>query len=1038
MAPHGNKVFVLYNNPLTTGKEFFRESSRLPTLMETAVQSLLRSSEDLKAALEVEVTQLQERGDLPSSSTDDRSRRILAVVSHRGDYVGDEKGRGGIRQGPFPGVQMKLRSFNFMLTLRSVLILKRTPGHSIQDLSVEVAYPISGSFSFSVAQARRSTSDLHASVGDTGATLGQSRSELILTIKYELATEIRSHTLITRDTRKLQSFTSECRRLKDIFSQLFFFYVPHIDLPVHLLIVARNEFDADFSWLSLYTQESSLKSFSSPIDLRTVKLPLHTRLSPASAGLPGDDAVDISIVREHWIFNKAIEEAYTGSSARLLIRTGTFNVNGKFPSQDLSPWLRPTKRNSEKSGWISPLKSISPLDILSNPIDEQVTSSLGASSATLAHASSNNNANVSDPDLLVLGFQELDLSTEALLYATSTVKEDSWVEAILAGLGERGILYEKLASKQLVGMLIVAIAKKSRLSCFGDIRLSAAGAGIMGIMGNKGATAIRVSYTPLAQEISPSPTVLTFVNAHLAAFDEMVERRNFDFHDLSRRLVFDQTDELNSDSFANTALETSRRTVGLFESDVLFWMGGWIDLADGDVRELLSSSPGTSNIPLLLKYDQLKTAIASGKAFAEFSEHAITHMPSYRYASNTSEDSLGYDRKRKPAWTDRILHMSAPSVSVTQRSYCSHPQITMSDHRPVSADFDLNVSVVDKQRREIAASKLYRELWSVEQSSKTPKIKLQPMTLDLGKVYYRRLTRQMLSIQNIPCVYRFVAADAQQPICPQWLKIDPVVGLLRPGELSTTTVTVFVDNSSASRLNLAPPRLDFTLILHTVLGKDHFISVTGEYQYTCFANKLTRLTRLPGPVRTMKSPNDQVPARQPVNAPREIMTLINWLMTHVTDPNDLFNVPLEESICMNIRECLDTGDQFPSPQSGEEHSPLATAIASTLVQLLDSLVDPVVPPYLHTRCLQMTSRDEAFELLDEFPPESVNVWISLTAFLHYISLQKLPSQSSTDQSDVAERLATVFAPVLLRDDSTGIHTPVSPIGKRKFLLHFVG
>lgn len=967
-------------------------------IMEATVQSLLRSSENLKAALEVEVTQLQERGDLSSSSTDDRSRRILAVVSHRREYVGDEEG--------------------------SVLIFKRTPGRSIEDLSVEVAYPISGSFSFSVAQARRKTLDLRASGGETAATLGQSRSELTLTIKYELATETRSHTLITRDTRKLQSFTAECRRLKDMFT--------------------RHEFDADFSWLSLYTQESSLKSFSSPIDLRMVNAPLHTRLSPASAGLPGDDADDISIVRENWIYNKAIEEAFTGSSARLLIRTGTFNVNGKMPSQDLSPWLRQTKRNSEISGWISPLKAISPLDILPNPVDEHMTTSLGASSATLAHASLNNDAKVSDPDLLVLGFQELDLSTEALLYATSTVREDAWVEAILAGLGERGILYEKLASKQLVGMLIVAIAKKSRLSCFSDIRFSTAGAGIMGIMGNKGATAIRMSYTPLAQEISASPTVLTFVNAHLAAFDEMIERRNFDFHDLSRRLVFDQTDELDSNSYANTASETSRRPVGLFESDVLFWMGDLnyrIDLADGDVRELLTSFPGPGNVPLLLKYDQLKMAIASGKAFAEFSEHAITHMPSYRYASNTSEDSLGYDRKRKPAWTDRILHMSAPSVPVTQRSYCSHPQITLSDHRPVSADFDLNVSIVDKQRREIAASKLYRELWGVEHSSEIPKIKLQPMKLDFGKVYYRRLIRQTLSIQNngqIPCVYRFVTADAEQPICPEWLKIDPVVGLFRPGESSTITVTVFVDNSSASRLNLLPPRLDFTLILHTALGKDHFISVTGEYQYTCFANKLARLTRLPCPVRSMKSPNDQMPAQQLVNAPREIMRLINWLMTYVTDPSDLFNGLIEESICINFRECLDTGDQFPSPQSGEEHGPLTTAIVSTLVQLLDSLVDPVVPPYLHARCLQMTSRDEAFELLDEFPPESVNVWISLTAFLHYMSLQKLSSQSSTNQAEMAERLATVFASVLLRDDSTGLYIPVSPIGKRKFLLHFVG
>jgi phosphatidylinositol-bisphosphatase len=40
----------------------------------------------------------------------------------------------------------------------------------------------------------------------------------------------------------------------------------------------------------------------------------------------------------------------------------------------------------------------------------------------------------------------------------------------------------QLASKQLVGMLIIAIVKKSRLSCFSDVTLSVAGAGIMGIM----------------------------------------------------------------------------------------------------------------------------------------------------------------------------------------------------------------------------------------------------------------------------------------------------------------------------------------------------------------------------------------------------------------------------------------------------------------------------------------------------------------------------------------------------------------------------
>lgn len=99
-----------------------------------------------------------------------------------------------------------------------------------------------------------------------------------------------------------------------------------------------------------------------------------------------------------------------------------------------------------------------------------MTNSLGASYATLAHANLNNNATVSDPDLLVLGFQELDLSTEALLYASSTVKEDAWVEAILAGLGERGILYEKVScfthlSIEIRCLIYVSLLPNNLLAC---------------------------------------------------------------------------------------------------------------------------------------------------------------------------------------------------------------------------------------------------------------------------------------------------------------------------------------------------------------------------------------------------------------------------------------------------------------------------------------------------------------------------------------------------------------------------------------------
>jgi phosphatidylinositol-bisphosphatase len=52
---------------------------------------------------------------------------------------------------------------------------------------------------------------------------------------------------------------------------------------------------------------------------------------------------------------------------------------------------------------------------------------------------------VQDPDILVLGFQELDLSTEALLYSTKTLREEAWTSAIFAGLGEKAEMYEKVS-----------------------------------------------------------------------------------------------------------------------------------------------------------------------------------------------------------------------------------------------------------------------------------------------------------------------------------------------------------------------------------------------------------------------------------------------------------------------------------------------------------------------------------------------------------------------------------------------------------------
>ncbi|KZT26139.1 DNase I-like protein [Neolentinus lepideus HHB14362 ss-1] len=891
-----------------------------------------------------------------------------------------------------------------------------------------------------MAQTRHNTIDLRPS--DSHSVSNQSRTD-------DANSPI---SLLTHDVQGLRSVLAECKRLKTQAEE-------------------REQLDSpgDYSWMQYYTTKHTPISLLSkiPLDLRTITKPLHTLLSPASAGLPGGDEADLDLIREEWVRSKA-EGLAARKQCNLRIRVGTFNVNGKMPSQDLSPWVRGVETNNGYPTVLPPLNPISPLSMGEMPkkrsdteydaksvgsntgTTESTTMStletISVSSSTLSSDSTIGGVDAtgtplktdvedteSDPDLLVFGFQELDLSTEALLYSSKTTREEAWCTAILAGLGEKGVLYEKLASKQLVGMLLMVFVKARLKEHFRDIKVCAVGAGLLGIMGNKGGAAIRLTYVPPTGEEGSvaRPIIMTFVNAHLAAFDDMVDRRNADFHDLARRLVFDVTPE------PTNATDPSLLTtlpIGIFESDLLFWMvylNYRIDLSDSDVRTLLNAEPRDRNIQALLEFDQLRRCMRDGKSFQGFTEHHITRLPTYRFSAGLLTDSLGYDMKRKPAWTDRILYIKSPKTAVRQESYAGHPEITFSDHRPISADFQITMPLVDDARFQSVVRTHYHEVVNMEDSEQPPKVKLDSALLEFGHVSYEIKTPKVVVLRNVSqvsCAYRFVPLEANGPIHPLWLEIEPTTGLLLPGETTDIRITVHVTKESASELNLRSRKLDCTLILHTIFGKDHFITVHGEYQPTCFANKLSDLVKLPGPIRELAEPNKLLPEDQAISAPREVMRIINWLMTYAAETHDLFVEPGTPELVASIRESLDTGADFifKANTDGQYDRQTKTAFGEALLQFLDSLVEPVIPRHLYSRCLQVNDRDEAFE-----------VWISLTAFLHFISQQ--PGENANDgtpPTSRAELLASVFAPILFRNDPA-LYPPSSPVGTRRFLLFFI-
>ncbi|KXN92909.1 Inositol polyphosphate 5-phosphatase OCRL-1, partial [Leucoagaricus sp. SymC.cos] len=391
------------------------------------------------------------------------------------------------------------------------------------------------------------------------------------------------------------------------------------------------------------------------------------------------------------------------------------------------------------------------------------------------------------------------------------------------------------------------------------------------------------------------------------------------------------------------------------------------------------------------------------------------------------------DCRRRPAWTDRILHVSGSTCSVQQHSYDSYAQITMSDHRPVAANFSVEADLYKKLDFESAVRSLYREAYSLDGSYERPIIKVDKSFVDFGEIRYDSHLTQNIIFENvgkIPCAWRFVSPP-DSPIHPDWLSVEPMTGMFLPGEKTEISLIVQLDKRITSLLNLGPRDMSGTLILHTVLGKDHFIAISGDYLPSCFGNKLSTLIRLPGPIRSLTSSKELRGENHPLNAPGEVMRLVNRLLSSTQPPEDLFLQPPEEEMFATIRECLDTGDEFPwLPGEAETEAKALHAFAHTLLRLLDSLIEPIVPPILHSRCVEMASRDEAFELLDALQPAAVNVWITVTAFLHFIC-------QSSKISGYAEKIADIFAAVLMRDDPDSTTPPISPIGKRNFFLQFI-
>ncbi|KAG0021750.1 inositol polyphosphate 5-phosphatase [Podila clonocystis] len=283
---------------------------------------------------------------------------------------------------------------------------------------------------------------------------------------------------------------------------------------------------------------------------------------------------------------------------------------------------------------------------------------------------------IPEPDLYVIGFQEIVKLTPKQIMATDENKRIVWEQEVERTINRRGgSRYVQLRSGQLVGAALMIYAKEQNVPYIRNLEISIKKTGMGGMAGNKGAVAVRMDYYE---------TSLCLVTSHLASGQDNLTERNNDFHTIDGGIAF-------------------ARGRSISTHDIILWCGDFnyrVDMENDQIRALVSQQ----NYFEIYRCDQLRRSIDYGEAFQGYKEGIIVFAPSYRYDIGTDNYDTS-EKYRAPAWTDRILYKGD---GIYQTSY-ERAELRTSDHRPVMAMFVLELTVLDSEAKEKMEQTLYRK-----------------------------------------------------------------------------------------------------------------------------------------------------------------------------------------------------------------------------------------------------------------------------------------------------------------------------------------
>ncbi|XWS43920.1 hypothetical protein CRYUN_Cryun16bG0146000 [Craigia yunnanensis] len=383
----------------------------------------------------------------------------------------------------------------------------------------------------------------------------------------------------------------------------------------------------------------------------------------------------------------------------------------------------------------------------------------------------------SDVGIVVVGLQEVEMGAGFL--AMSAAKETVglegssighwWLDTIGKALDEN-TTFERMGSRQLAGLLVSLWVRKNLRMHVGDIDAAAVPCGFGRTIGNKGGVGLRIRVFD---------RLICFVNCHLAAHLEAVNRRNADFDHIYRNMVFTRSSNLlnNAAAGASAAVQTLRVTN-------------------------ITAFPQTAGA----NTEETKLDLAEADMVVFFGDF------NYRL--------FGYDsgeKKRIPAWCDRVIYRDNRSGPVSECSlecpivssillYEACMDVTESDHKPVRCKFHSTIAHVDRSVRRQAFGEVIQSNKKVR--SLLDELRYVPETVvSTNSIVFQNQDTSILRITNkcdkdkaifkIICGGQSTVKDDDEVAdyhprgsfgLPRWLEVTPAAGIIKPDQFVDVSV----------------------------------------------------------------------------------------------------------------------------------------------------------------------------------------------------------------------------------------------------------